>query len=184
MEEEIAFTCYPAITRTVIPAQRLETNILKNSTISTIILHATTSNNLTVFTAGSQSNLSPTDMILDTGANYSIMYQSKLSSNISTCNPVTFDRLSGSINITQTGSLGNICDTYYHRDMIANIVSESAITSQGYTLTYDTNADLSTLNHLGDLSTFTRRDNGLHVCNSGHPHVYCQGLPTQISHIT
>ena len=68
--------------------------------------------------------------------------------------------------------------------MIANIVSESAITSQGHKLTYDTYADLFTLNHLGDLSTFTRRDNGLHVCNSGHPHVYCQGLPTQISHIT
>ena len=91
MEEETGFTCYPAITRTLIPVKQLEI-ILKNPTIST--------SNLNVFTAGSQSNLSPTDVILDTGANCSIVHNSQLLSNMSTCNPVTFDGLSGSINIT------------------------------------------------------------------------------------
>ena len=60
MEEETGFTCYPAITRTLIPVEQLKI-ILKNPTIST--------SNLNVFTAGSQSNLSWTDVILDTGAN-------------------------------------------------------------------------------------------------------------------
>ena len=45
-------------------------------------------------------------------------------------NPVTFDVLSGSINITQERSLGRICDTYYRNDIIANILLVSAITSQ------------------------------------------------------
>ena len=91
MEEETGFTCYPAITRTLIPVKQLEI-ILKNPTISTSNL-----------TAGSQSNLSPSDVILDTGANCSIVHNSQLLSNMSTSNSVTFDELSGSINITQKG---------------------------------------------------------------------------------
>ena len=86
MEEKTGFTCYPAITRTLIPVKQLEI-ILRNPTIST--------SNLNVFTAGSQSNLPPTDVTLDTGANCSIVHNSQLLSNMSTCNPVTFDGLSG-----------------------------------------------------------------------------------------
>ena len=139
MEEETGFTCYPAITRTLIPVKQLEV-ILKNPTIST--------SNLNVFTAGSQSNLSPTDVILDTGANCSIVHNSQLLSNMSTCNPVTFDGLSGSINIR---SLGSICDAYYHTDFIANILSVSAITSQGHIHAYDNTADSFSISYPGGL---------------------------------
>ena len=117
MEEETGFSCYPAITRIVVLAKQSEIT-LKNSTISTIIQPATTSNNLNVFTTGSQSNLSPTDVILDAGVNCSIVHNSKLLSNISTCNPVTLDGLSGSIDMTQKESLGSKCDAYYHKDII------------------------------------------------------------------
>ena len=55
--------------------------------------------------------------------------------------PVTFDGLSGSINITQKGSLGSICEAYYHKDIIANILSVSAIRSQGHTLEYENESD-------------------------------------------
>ena len=73
MEEETGFSCHPAIARTVIPGEQSKIT-LKNSTTSTVILLATTSNNLNAFTAGSQSNLSQTDVILDTGANCSIVH--------------------------------------------------------------------------------------------------------------
>ena len=180
--EETGFTCYPAITRTLIPAEQLEI-ILKNSTISIITLPATTSN-LKVFTAGSQSNLSPTDVILDKGANYSIVYNSQLLSNMSACNPVTFDRLSGSINITQKGSLGSICDAYYHKDIIANILSVSANTNQGHILAYDNTADSFSRSHPGGLSIFTRRDNGLYVCNFGYSHVFVSTVSEMESQYT
>ena len=163
MEEVTGFTCYPAITRIVSPTKLLEFK-LKNSTTSTIIPPATTSKNLYVLTAGSHSNLSPTDVILDTGTECSIVHNSKLLSNMFICNPVTFDGLSGSVNVTQKGSLGSICNAYYHRDIIANILSVWAITSQGHILAYDNTADSFSISHPGGLSIFTRRDNGLYVC--------------------
>ena len=128
---------------------------------------------MNVFTAGSQSNLSPTDVILDTGANCSIVHNSKLLSNMSTCNPVTFDGLSGSNNITQKGSSGSICDAYYHKDIIAKILSVSAITSQGHILGYENTVTHSvSLSHPGGLSIFTRRDNGLYELNFGNSNVF------------
>ena len=89
---------------------------------------------------------------------------------MSTFNPVTFDGLSSSI--TQKESLGSICDAYYHKDIIANILSVSVITSMGHILAYDSTADLFSISHPGGLSIFTRRDNGVYVCNFGHPHVF------------
>ena len=37
---------------------------------------------------------------------------------------------------------------------------------------YDNTADLFSICHPGGLSIFTRRDNGLYVCNFGYPHVF------------
>ena len=78
----------------------------------------------------------------------SIVHNSQLLSNMSTCNPVTFD---GSLNITQKGSLGSICDAYYHKDIIANILSVSAITSQGHIHAYDNTADSFFISYPGGL---------------------------------
>ena len=55
--------------------------------------------------------------------------------------------LSGSIDITQKGSLGSICDPYYHKDIIANILSVSAITSMGHIIAYDNTADSFSISH-------------------------------------
>ena len=103
---------------------------------------------------------------------------------MSTCNPVTFDGLSGSINTTQKGSLGSICDAYCHKDIIANILSVSAITSQGHILAYDNTADSFFISHPGGLSAFTRRDNGLYVCNFGYPHVFVSTVSEMESQYT
>ena len=102
---------------------------------------------------------------------------------MSTCNPVTFDGLSGSINITQKGSLGSICDAYYHKDIIANILLVSAITSQGHILA-DNTADSFSISHPGGSSIFTRRDNGLYVCNFGYPHVFVSTVSEMESQYT
>ena len=80
--------------------------------------------------------------------------------------------LSGSIDITQKGSLGSICDPYYHKDIIANILSVSAITSMGHIIAYDNTADSFSISHQGGLSIFTRRDSGLYVCNFDYAHIF------------
>ena len=60
---------------------------------------------------------------------------------MTSCNPAIFDGLSGSINITQRGSLGSICEAYYHEDIIANILSVLAIRSKGHTLEHENESD-------------------------------------------
>ena len=90
MEEETGFTCYPAITRTLIPVKHLEV-ILKNPTIST--------SNLIIIGCCARCyswRLCPKLRQLVTGwIDCSIVHNSQLLSNMSTCNPVTFDGLSG-----------------------------------------------------------------------------------------
>ena len=86
------------------------------------------------YAGGRHSTLLPTDVLLDTGANCSIVHNRNLLTNVTSCNPAIFDGLSGSINITQRGSLGSICEAYYHEDIIANILSVLAIRSEGHTL--------------------------------------------------
>ena len=91
---------------------------------------------------------------------------------MSTCNPITFDGLSGSINITHKGSLGSICDAYYHKDIIAKILSVSAITSQGHILGYENTADSFCLPQ-----SSRRRNNGLYTLNFGNSNVFVSSFP-------
>ena len=44
--------------------------------------------------------------------------------------------------------------------------------SQGHILAYDNTADSFSISHPGGLSIFSRRDNGLYVCNFRYPHVF------------
>ena len=92
--------------------------------------------------------------------------------NLTSCNPVIFDGLSGSINITQKGSLGSKCEAYYHKDIIANILSVSAIRNEGHTLEYENESDSFSVSYSCGQSIFTRRDNGLHVSNFGPSNVF------------
>ena len=103
----------------------------------------------------------------NSGANCSIVHNRGLLTNLKSCKPVNFDGLSGSISITQRGSLGTICDAYYHKDIIANILSVSAIKNEGHPLGYENDSDSFYLSHPCGQAIFTRRDNSLYVCNFG-----------------
>ena len=72
--------------------------------------------------------------------------------------------------------LGSICDAYYHKDIIANILSVSAIARQGRILTYYITAHSFSISHPGGLSMFTRRDNRLYVCNFDYPHDFVSSV--------
>ena len=168
IDEETGFMCYPSVMRNILLQNKLDINLLKNSSTTTSkTTFATYSTNLRAYAGGRHSTLLPTDVILDTGANCSIVHNRHLLTNLTSCHPVTFDGLSGSINITQKGSLGSICEAYYHKDIIANILSVSAIRSQGHTLEYENESDSFFLSYSCGQSIFTRRDNGLYVCNFG-----------------
>ena len=84
-----------------------------------------------------------------------------LLTNLILCYPFILDGLSGSINITQKGSLGSICDAYYHKDMI------SAIKSDGRPLGNENDSDSFHLSHSCGQAIITRRDNGLCVVGAG-----------------
>ena len=140
--EETGFMCYPSVMRNILLPKKLDINLLKNpSTTNSDTTFATYSTNLRAYAGCRHSTLLPTDVILDTGAKCSIVHNQNLLTNLKSCNPVTFDGLSGSINITQKGSLGSICEAYYHKDIIANILSVSAIRSEGHTLEYENESD-------------------------------------------
>ena len=128
--------------------------------------------NLRAYAGGRYPTLLPTDIILDTGANCSIVHNRSLLTNLKSCKPVIFDGLSGSISITQRESLGTICDAYYHKDIIANILSVSTIKSEGHTLGYENDSDSFYLSHPCGQAIFTRRDNGLYVCNFSPSNVF------------
>ena len=100
--------------------------------------------------------------------------------NLTSCNPVIFDGLSGSINITQKGSLGSKCEAYYHKDIIANILSVSAIRNEGHTLEYENESDSFSLSCSYGQFVFTRRDNGHYVCRRDNGHYVSNLGPSNV----
>ena len=170
-EEETGLMCYSLITRNFNLLNTVETKLLDNY-ITSNITPSTLSTNLRAYAGGRHPTLLPTDIILDTCANCSIVHNRSLLTNLKSCKPVIFDGLSGSISITQRGSLGTICDAYYHKDNIANILSVSAIKNEGYTLGYENDSDSFYLSHPCGQAIFTRHDNGLYVCNFGPSNVF------------
>ena len=170
-EEETGLMCYSSVTRNFVLTNTVETKLLDNS-ITSNITPSTLSTNLRAYAWGKHPTLLPTDIILDTGAYCSIVHNRSLLTNLKSCKPVIFDGLSGSISITQKGSLGTICDAYYHKDIIANILSVSAIKNEGHTLGYENDSHSFYLSHPCGQAIFTRRDNGLCVCNFGPSNLF------------
>ena len=79
-----------------------------------------------VFYGGGANALSDTDVILDTGANCGVVHSIHILQNVKFCPPVTFDGLAGTLTTSRKGSLGGICDAYFHPRAVANILSLSA----------------------------------------------------------
>ena len=110
------------------------------------------------------SNLTPYDLILDTGASGSIVNNKDLLQDMkATKSSVTFGGISGTLTASQYGSVNDLCTAYYHADAPANIISFSQLHNEGHAITMgkDNSFTVRTKQHT---YRFTHRRNGLYVC--------------------
>ena len=80
-------------------------------------------------------------LIVDTGANISVVMNSLLLHQIESCNSVTFDGLHGNLKINTTGSLMGICKAYHHPEAVANILSFSQLKDLSHDIIYNQQYD-------------------------------------------
>ena len=114
---------------------------------------------------GGADTLTELQLIFDSGANATLIKNLELLSNIHKVTPTTFDGLSGTLTVTSSGNLLGICDAFYHPDAVANIVSLSQLRDLGHDVTYSTSTDEFILSYNLGVCSFSRRENGLYVCD-------------------
>ena len=84
------------------------------------------------FLAGKENALGDYDLILDTGANGSIVRNKDLLHDVSRQAPLTFGGIGGSITTSRRGHIRDLCEAYYHESSPANIVSFSQLHDAGH----------------------------------------------------
>ena len=143
-----------------------KTTTQQDTILPTLCATSPLDNSLTLLAKG-PTGLLTTDVILDSGANFSIMANPELLLDIRPCQPVTFDGLNGTLSINKKGSLYDICTAYLHTDALANILSFSQVRTLGHTISYDATQDSFTLYPISHPRTyvFQRCPNGLYVAN-------------------
>ena len=114
---------------------------------------------------GGSDTLGGHQLLVDTGANMSIIMNPLMLRGIKQCKPVTFDGLHGNLEVRQTGSLLGICKAYYHPEAVANILSFSQLKDLGHNIMYNQESDEFILRFNQGVCSFTRRQNGLYVCD-------------------
>ena len=72
---------------------------------------------------GGSNTLGEHQLIVDTGANMSVI----MNPLMLRCNPVTFDRLHGNLEVSQTGSLLGICRACYHPEAVVGEICTSML---------------------------------------------------------
>ena len=112
------------------------------------------------------SNLTPYDLILDTGASGSIVNNKNLlQDTITMQSSVTFGGIAGTLTALQRGRVNDLCTAYYHAEAPANIISFSQLYNEGHTITMeaDNSFTVKTTQHT---YRFTHRKNGLYICRA------------------
>ena len=110
-----------------------KTTTQQDTILPTLCATSPLDNSLALLAKG-PTGLLTTDVILDSGANFSIMANPELLLDIRPCQPVTFDGLNGTLSINKKGSLYDICTAYLHTDALANIMSFSQVRTLGHTI--------------------------------------------------
>lgn len=120
-----------------------------------------------VLLAKGPTGLRSTDVILDSGANFSIIANPDLLSDTRSCSTVVFDGLNGTLSIDKKGCLQGLCDAYFHTAALANILSFSQVRSLGHHIAYNSHKDSFTLSPTtySRAYEFLRRPNGLYVAD-------------------
>ena len=153
VEESTGFSSFPTIGRnsgsyTAFP-------VFKNITDSTKAALA----------FGGADSIDKNSILVDTGANFSIVKDIDLVTDVKPCAPVIFDGLKGTLTVNQCGSLLGICPAYYHPDAVANIISFSQVKDLGLNIIYNGANDEFVLTFGMGTCSFTRRANGLYICD-------------------
>ena len=115
--------------------------------------------------------LRSTDLILDTGANGSIVHNLDLLHNIKSTPQLTFGGLAGSLHTSQKGTLRDMCTAYYHPDSPANILSFSQLREANHDIKFSTEGGLDAfIVTTQDYSyKFEKREDGLYICDPRGP---------------
>ena len=77
--------------------------------------------------AGQSSQLNPYEVILDTGANGSIVHNKDLLHDVHRQASLTFGGLAGSLVTNKQGRIRDLCEAHYHANSPANIISFSQL---------------------------------------------------------
>ena len=117
--------------------------------------------------AGNHVRFKDEEIILDTGANGSILSNPAPLDHIRTAERVTFDGISGVLSTDKVGELSGICQVHLHPEAIANILSFPQLREVGHSITYHEGAnpedDSFTLDHGSGQLRFTKASRGLYV---------------------
>ena len=123
----------------------------------------------TILATGGASSLRRNQLLLDTGANTSVVHNARLLTSIRPTRTVRFDGLAGVLPISQIGDLDQLCSAYYSPHAVANIISFSQLRENGHTITYDSGfgptTDSFTVRTPRTMYVFSMRPNGLYVCD-------------------
>ena len=123
----------------------------------------------TIMATGGASTLRRNQLLLDTGANTSVVHNSRLLTAIRSTRTVRFDGLAGVLPISQIGDLDQLCSAYYSPEAVANIISFSQLRENGHVITYNSGQGLTsdsfTVSTPHRTYVFSMRHNGLYVCD-------------------
>jgi hypothetical protein len=106
-----------------------------NKTIFTHTIAISTSTHSALSSGGAES-VSPTGLILDSGANASLVRNSSLVRKLHSTHNTSFDGLAGKLEVNKAGRIGDLCKVYYHPQGPANIISFSQLRSLGHTIDF------------------------------------------------
>jgi hypothetical protein len=107
------------------------------------------------------------EIVLDTGANGSLLVNVSLVTDTHREGTVSFDGISGILSTDTVGDFNGLCKVHIHEDAIANILSFSLLRQMGQSITYDQGErpddDSVTIMHPGGELLFVHRTDGLYV---------------------
>ena len=124
-----------------------------------------------VLAGGGAETISDTDLILDTGANITVIKNSDLIHGMKDKTTIHLDGLTGDLEVSKGGRLLDLCPAYFHPKAMANIVSHSQLREIGHTVeftpgTHEAEQDSFTVTTSNAVYHFPRRSNGLYVCDT------------------
>lgn len=125
--------------------------------------------------------LKPYDIVLDTGANGSIVRNKNLLHDIHTKTSLTFNGIAGALVTKKAGALRDLGNAYYHHLSPANILSFSQVRDEGHAIHFERrdNTDMFVVTTPSFEYHFKDRGDGLYICDLTPIKTPCSNSPGQ-----